>query len=82
MKRKICDMDCFNCVYPDCINDEVKPNYYQIMKHERPDAYRRRLETIKKYARSRYQERKEAGICVMCGKVKTNASVHCEACAE
>ena len=83
MKGKtICDMDCLNCVYPDCINDKVTPNYYQIMKANNPEAYRKRVDTIKAYVTTRYYARKEAGICVMCGKAKSVAGIYCETCAE
>lgn len=81
-KSAICNMDCLNCIHPDCINDRVPPNYYQLMKANKPDAYRRRVDAIKAYVSARYYERKKAGICVGCGKVKVTSGVQCEACAE
>lgn len=51
--------DCFNCPYPDCINDYVKKEY------DRPAAY------IKKQVErqsERIQQRAEAGLCTTCGK--------------
>lgn len=51
--------DCFNCPYPDCINDYVKKEY------DRPAAY------IKKQVErqsERIQQRAAAGLCTTCGK--------------
>ena len=61
-----CDMECFDCKYDDCINDyvpkeakEYKAAYYQKHKDE-----------IVHNKSKLYQERKAAGICVICGKRK------------
>lgn len=29
MSMSVCDKDCFHCVYPDCINDEMDPEDYK-----------------------------------------------------
>ena len=62
-----CDMKCFDCKYDDCINDyvpkdakEYKARYYQAHR----DEFRRKKA-------EQYQERKAAGLCVVCGKRKT-----------
>lgn len=55
-----CNMDCFNCPYPDCINDYVRPY----------DAERRKTHYQKENERRKQQraERKANGICTVCGK--------------
>lgn len=51
--------DCFACPYPDCINDYVRPPY------KPSEAQKKRNIELHK---QRYSRRKEAGICVICGK--------------
>lgn len=56
MKCKV--SDCFNCPYPDCINDYVAP-YYPLSDECKERANERH--------RSLYQSRKDSGVCVRCG---------------
>lgn len=51
--------DCFNCPYPDCINDYVQPLYRRSVEaKERKNATAREL----------YSKRKETHQCVKCGR--------------
>lgn len=61
-KKSICNMDCFNCIFDDCINDYIGP----------PEKSAEQKEKHNKYQRQRYQKRKEQGLCVRCGKPATN----------
>lgn len=72
--NKICNMDCFNCLFGDCINDEItdeevvsdkqagvsyySANKYRILK--RAKEYRENnLEKVKSQERACYQRHKE-----------------------
>lgn len=72
---KVCDMDCFNCKYDDCIKDDVYPE---------SQTYSHRNENYKKYQKEykakRYAELKLKGICVKCGKSKATHGVVCLDC--
>lgn len=57
MPKMPCDMDCFNCKYPDCINDVV--NETRTLTRAQKD---RRNERLKE----RYYEDKAKGMCVRC----------------
>jgi len=83
MKKTICNYDCLNCIYPDCINDYVEPDtpYYK-WKNGHPDAYRRQIERGRATAAARYRRLKDQGICVTCGQAKAVSGVRCERCAE
>lgn len=70
----VCDMDCFNCKYDDCINDNVTECYADLPFEEK--------EKIQKRNRTRYHELKERGICVKCGKLPAKEGITlCESCA-
>ena len=45
----ICDEDCFNCKFPDCVFDKEKGRQY----------YQKNKEKIAEYQRRYYQENKE-----------------------
>lgn len=86
-KSTICNMDCFHCIYPDCINTEDDPairkrEYFRMYWHLHPERYEAHKRRMNVLMRKRYHERKAAGLCVMCGKVKAAAGVYCKACAE
>lgn len=51
--------DCFNCPYPDCINDAVNP----VVTYT-PE----RLKAQREYSRKRKLRSEAAGLCTRCGK--------------
>ena len=83
MKNKIiCNGDCFNCKYDDCINDkwieaEAKKIEYMINYRETHEAYRKHQAEHKKEI---YAKRKAAGLCVKCGKLPAKYGVFCYEC--
>lgn len=80
-----CDMDCLNCQYSDCINDDDdesirKAEYKRTWRAVNPDKYAREKRQNAEHVKKRYYERKAAGICTMCGKVKVTVGTRCDAC--
>lgn len=69
-----CDMDCFNCIYPDCINDYVKPQ--QTWNEIKVKHRQRNKENCKR----RYDHLKKNGLCVDCGKRKATNGIFCLDC--
>ena len=73
-----CNKDCFNCPYPDCINDYVKINdpEYQKRYYEehRSQELERKIQQRKK--------RKAKGLCTTCGKrpLTEGSKAHCVEC--
>lgn len=66
--------DCFNCPYPDCINDYVAPTYK--LSDEQKERFR-------EYQRVFYQQKLEAGLCRECGKTPVvPGRTKCSACAK
>lgn len=66
--EKICDLDCFNCSYPDCIREvKEKKTYPNYQSH-------------KDWLRTRYYRWKSAGLCVRCGQRQATRGVHCIDC--
>ena len=61
-----CDLDCLNCLYDDCINDYVQPS----QKEYKAQYYQAHKEEMLAQKKKQYEERKAAGICVICGKRK------------
>ena len=59
-----CNKDCFNCPFPDCINDDIKP--YDAEYHKKYKEMHREQQSERK--RELRAERKANGICVECGK--------------
>ena len=74
MKRRICDKDCLNCRFDDCINDEMDAQDYQEsdrrdklcqseakrkMRAKNKAAYEKRRADKLAYARDYYQKHKE-----------------------
>ena len=73
-----CNKDCFNCLYPDCINDYVAS--YDAENHKKQRA--KRKEEVSKKRKLLYEERKANGICVRCGKnPSVNGKTECIVCA-
>lgn len=73
-----CNGDCFNCIYPDCINDYVKPydaEYHKKYKKEHREQQNKRKRELR-------AERKASGICVECGKrpIAENSETRCIDC--
>ena len=73
-----CNKDCFNCPFPDCINDYVKP--YDAEYHKR--YWAEHSEEINKKRKLLHEERKANGICVCCGKrqISKNSTYQCTEC--
>ena len=70
-------MDCFNCPFPDCINDYVKPSSWQTLTDEQKARYNIKSKEIHKRL---YKERKEKGLCVRCGLKSATNGVYCLEC--
>lgn len=73
-----CNMDCFNCPFPDCINDYVAPYDYEYQKEYRKK-YRDKINLRKRQLK---EERKLNGMCVECGKfpITENSKSKCYTC--
>ncbi len=61
-KKQICNMDCFNCKFLDCINDYVKK---ERRWRDLPEEQKKKSAEHK---REKYYRDKEKGICTHCGK--------------
>lgn len=73
MRKSVCDMDCFNCKFDDCINDYVRPLHVIKTEKER--------EAGRQYRKERYARLKAEKICVDCGKNPAcTDSVRCYEC--
>ena len=59
-----CNGDCFNCIYPDCIDDYVKPYDAELEKK----IWAERSKKTNEKRRFIYKDRKSKGICTRCGK--------------
>lgn len=62
-----CNLDCFNCSYPDCVREE--PDTDRFRWCNRPEKYKQEQLQKKK---EQYKTRKEKGLCVHCGKPATH----------
>ena len=72
---KVCDMDCFNCKFDDCIKDDV---------YSDKDRYCNRSEKQKQYQRE-YQKKKRdearaKGLCIICRKLPATNGSKCLNC--
>lgn len=75
--KAICNMDCFYCIHPDCINDKL-PKARKLTKEQREMKKRSQHKWYKK----NYEARKVAGLCVACGKEKARPNrTMCGPCA-
>lgn len=70
--RKVCDMDCFNCKFPDCIKS-VKGK--KELTQEQKNANSERV-------KSRYYASKASGICVACQRKPKSHGLKCQECWE
>lgn len=72
---KICDMDCFNCKFPDCINDTTYPESarYCNWSEERKIKQRER-------SRINYKKAIENGLCGVCKQRPQYRGVRCYEC--
>ena len=82
MRKKICDGDCFNCKYDDCINDKTaestaRASERKAVYYAAHEDYRERQ---KEWHRNNYARLKAAGICVRCRKKPAEYGVHCYEC--
>lgn len=73
--KKICDMDCFHCKYDDCIREYEPKGSYRPYR-DWPQQWR---DVRNKHRREKYGARKQAGLCVSCGK-RANRGVYCDEC--
>lgn len=73
-----CNKDCFNCPYPDCINNYVKINDPEYQKKYYEEHHSQMLEHQKKIR----EERKANGLCTVCGKrpLTEGSKAHCVEC--
>lgn len=71
----MCDKDCFNCKYDDCINDSV---------YSEKSLYKNRSEEAKAADRARQKRRRdkarEAGLCIICQKKMAEYGSKCYEC--
>lgn len=71
----ICNHDCLNCIYDDCINDSV---------YSEKSLYRNRSEQAKenqrKLQKRKRDESKAKGLCVICRSKKATHGVKCYEC--
>ena len=82
MRKKICDGDCFNCKYDDCINAKIaestaRASERKAVYYATHEDYRERQ---KEWHRNNYAKLKAAGICVRCRKKPAEYGVHCYEC--
>lgn len=71
-----CDMNCFQCIYEDCVNDFVRPAYESSRWRNFTPEQKKRYTAQKKEKR---HERTKAGLCFKCGK-KATRGVYCIDC--
>lgn len=76
MKKPVCNMDCFACIHPDCINDHMTKREYAA------EYYYKHREEVKARAHRRYARLRATGICTMCGKEKAEFGILCGRCKE
>lgn len=73
MGREICNMDCFNCKFADCINDSG-------VKKRKP-LTQEQIAKQKEYKKQWAEKKKAQGLCLSCGKRKAVHGVRCAECA-
>ena len=72
---KVCNMDCFNCKFDDCIKDDVyreASRYCNMTEHSR--------QYIKDYHKKRSAEAKKKGYCTTCCIRPATHGTKCEKC--
>ena len=72
---KVCDMDCFNCKFPDCIKEDVyseKGKYCNRSEEQKQKA--------REYAKKKRDEARAKGFCIVCRKVPATNGAKCHEC--
>lgn len=64
--------DCFNCLYDDCVNDNVQTYT--------PEQLRNKMDKSNEYSRRRRKEAREKGMCTICWKEKATHGAFCYEC--
>ena len=75
-KKIICNRDCFNCKFDDCIADIRVYSEKSLYKNRSPQAQANQRALAKK----KRDEAKAQGICVICKKKKATRGVKCYEC--
>ncbi len=75
----ICNRDCFNCEFPDCINDEISYSEMiesnqidQEVKYEAPDGHKKKIRKQRGYDLRYYQSHRE----IIIQKQRNNLDKH------
>ena len=76
----VCNEDCFNCIYDDCILGTGSPGRHKISEEEKIRRQQKRQEYVKQYRHARYLKLKAAGICTRCEKNPVKKGVICDEC--
>lgn len=76
-RKKVCDMDCFSCPHPDCINDKAPYHYSGWDWHNRSPEYK---EWMRNYQKERRERLKSEGLCVVCAKRPVLTKTLCAEC--
>ena len=76
----VCDKDCFNCKYDDCVLGTGSPGRRKLSETEKALSRQKRQEYFSQYRRTRYSEAKAAGICTRCMKNPAEKGVLCDSC--
>lgn len=71
---KVCDMDCLNCKFPDCIKDDVAPLRRYSQRSEKSK------QKIREYQKRLRAEAKANGLCTTCRKNKATHGTKCFEC--
>lgn len=72
---KICDMDCFNCKFPDCVNDTIYPESARYCNWSEE-----RKRKNRKYQTDRYRKALSEGLCGHCHNKPLYRGVLCYEC--
>ena len=75
-KKIICDRDCFNCKFDDCISDIRVYSEKSLYKNRSPQAQANQRALAKK----KRDEAKAQGSCMVCRKKKATHGVKCYEC--
>lgn len=73
--KNTCDMDCFNCKFDDCKNEQT---YSERSRYKyRSEEYKQKDRELKK---RKYYKAKEEGLCVVCQKKPQKHGTKCYEC--
>lgn len=76
---KVCDMDCFNCKFPDCIKEDVYPERERFCNRSEESKQKIR-EYQREYKKKKYDEARAKGLCGVCKKMPATHGVRCYEC--